>query len=113
MRAHHRFALLALASANLALAQNSNPTMPNTPAPPPVSAADQADAARRNTDAADGSGSAAYSDGRVSREEATPDGVLSEIFAKADRNSDGFVDTLEFRRYEKARARAQESLPPQ
>jgi hypothetical protein len=50
-------------------------------------------------------------DGRVSPEEAAPDTVLSEVFPKADRNADGFVDGEEYLRYARARARAQQSLP--
>ena len=54
----------------------------------------------------------ANTDGRVSSEEASVDEVLSEVFTKADKNADGYVDGSEYKRYAKARAKAMETPQP-
>jgi hypothetical protein len=102
MKLHRYFALL-LFPAGAALAQGADPTQPTTSSPPVSSEAEMGGAGLRSLDV--------DSDGRVSPQEAAADSVLSEVFAKADRNSDGFVDGLEYRRYEKARDKARESMP--
>jgi hypothetical protein len=96
----HRYLALLLFPAAAALAQGSDPTQPATESPP-----DAGSASFRALDA--------DADGKVSPQEAAPDSVLTEVFAKADRNSDGYVDGIEYGRYEKARNKAQEAMPKQ
>jgi uncharacterized protein involved in high-affinity Fe2+ transport len=90
--------ILAL-PAGLALAQGSSPTDQQEQE-------DLTRGAAASFQALDGDG-----DGRVSPQEAATDSVLTEVFAKADRNADGFVDGDEYLRYSQARAKAQLTLP--
>jgi hypothetical protein len=114
MKRHMLFAFLAAVPASLALAQN-----PPAP-PPPMPSATESDASRQQqkaeTDRERGANATfqaldSNADGRVSPQEAAADNILTEVFTKADRNSDGFVDGVEYRRYAQARVKAQESAP--
>jgi hypothetical protein len=109
----HRYLALLLFPAAAALAQGTDPTQPTTSSPPVSS---EVEAARQRAASTPDGGRAGFraldadSDGKVSPQEAAADSVLSEVFAKADRNSDGFVDGLEYGRYEKARNKAAQSV---